>query len=96
MLPNINIPYKSNPFEITLGVLSDNKSKIAQNHKILSFPKEIKKEFLNETHILDQFKSLNSDIRHEDNIASDTYYDAWINQSIIDATKGLIEKDRYF
>lgn len=69
-------------------------TKLKNNYKILENPYS-PKNFINKKYILENFENTNKNIREDDNIISDNYYDNILNECLIDAGNEILEKERY-
>lgn len=92
IINSLSTPYKANPFELTLGLLTNDVDKVLHNYKIVSKPTPN----LNKNKILSNFKDTNKQIRETDNILTDNYYDNILNDCLVDASNELLENERYY
>lgn len=69
-------------------------TKLKNNYKILE-NLYCPKNFINKKTILENFENTNKNIREDDNIISDNYYDNILNECLIDAGNEILEKERY-
>ena len=90
---NITTPFKNNSENIMIALSLHDKKMFDDNYKQKIF-KEKLEDILDKKNLLKRFDKINNDIRIEDNISSDNYYDKMLNECIIDATIELINKER--
>jgi len=87
------MPYKSDSKEVIISMSLRDRNRLKQSYKFLEKPDNAKK-FINKKKILDNFEIINKNIREDDNIISDNYYDNILNECLIDAANELLEKER--
>lgn len=71
------------------------RNRLQNCYKILE-DKENAKNFLNKEKIQKKFEPMNKEIRKDDNIISDDYYDNILNECLIDAGNEIMEKERLY
>ena len=69
------------------------RNRLQNCYKILE-EKENIKNFVGKEKVLKNFEPTNKEIRKNDNIISDDYYDKILNECLIDAGNEVMEKER--
>jgi hypothetical protein len=93
ILENLNQPYKHNAEEVIIAMSFRDRNRLQNCYKILD-DKDHAKNFIKKDKILKQFEPINKEIRKDDNIISDDYYDKILNECLIDAGNEIMEKER--
>ena len=88
------MPYKNDSKEVIISLSLRDRTRLKNNYKFLEKP-ENTKNFINKKGVLENFENVNKNIREEDNIISDNYYDKILNECLVDAANEILEKDRY-
>ena len=95
IIDNLNQPLRVNETELMNGIMLKD-DRILSNPNTIFYNSDIqKKEFINKTFLKD-FEKVDKEIRNEDNIISDEYYDNILNECVVDAANELIEKERKY
>ena len=95
IIDNLNQPLRVNETELMNGIMLKD-DRILSNPNSIFYNSDIqKKEFINKTFLKD-FEKVDKEIRNEDNIISDEYYDNILNECVVDAANELIEKERKY
>ena len=92
---NISIPLKNNYKEIMVALELQNGEMIRNNYKRKIYKEEIK-DIIDKEKILKKLEPINKEIRNNDNIFDDNYYDKMINECIIDTVIEIIKKERIY
>ena len=92
---NISIPLKNNYKEIMVALELQNGEMIRNNYKRKIYKEEIK-DIIDKEKILKRLEPINKEIRNNDNIFDDNYYDKMINECIIDTVIEIIKKERIY
>ena len=90
---NISTPFTNNSKNIMISISLKDKKMLEENYKLKIF-KEKLEDIIDKKNILKKFDKINNEIRIEDNISSDNYYDRILNECIIDTVIELINKER--
>lgn len=94
IINNIKKPFTSNPLDLTLSLLLGDYNGVLKSYKVPPTEYEENKAYINKSKIINEFNPINKEIRQQDNILSDNYYDNIVNECFIDAANELIEKER--
>ena len=92
---NISLPLKNNYKEIIIALELQNGEMIKQNYKRPVFKEDIK-NIIDKEKILKRIEPINKEIRNNDNIFDDNYYDKMLNECIIDTAIEIIKKERIY
>ena len=92
---NISLPLKNNYKEIMVALELQNGEMIRQNYKRPIFREDIK-DIIDKEKILKRIEPINKEIRNNDNIFDDNYYDKMLNECIIDTAIEIIKKERIY
>ena len=92
---NISIPLKNNPKEIMVALELQNGEMIRDNYKRSTYKEDIK-DIIDKEKILKKIDPINKEIRNNDNIFDDNYYDRMLNECIIDTAIEIIKKERKY
>ena len=95
IIDNLNQPLRVNETELMNGIMLKDDRILSNPNSIFSNSDIQKKEFINKTFLKD-FEKVDKEIRNEDNIISDEYYDNILNECVVDAANELIEKERKY
>lgn len=87
------MPYKSDSKEVIVSLSLRDRNRLKQSYKYLEKP-ENAKNFVNKKAIMENFENVNKNIREDDNIISDNYYDNILNECLVDAANEILEKER--
>lgn len=97
ILTNLSVPLSHNNTEVISSLVSRDQPNIKRNYKIL--PNQIQKEsidLIDKKKVLSSFEKVNRNIREDDNITSDDYYDSTLNECMVDAAVELLNKERLY
>ena len=92
---NISIPLKNNYEGIMVALELQNGEMIRDNYKRSYFKEEIK-DIIDKNKILKKIEPINKEIRNNDNIFDDNYYDRNMNECIIDTAIEIIKNERMY
>ena len=92
---NISIPLKNNYEGIMVALELQNGEMIRDNYKRSYFKEEIK-DIIDKNKILKKIEPINKEIRNNDNILDDNYYDRNMNECIIDTAIEIIKNERMY
>ena len=92
---NISLPLKNNYKQIMIALELQNGEMIRQNYKRAYFKEDIK-DIIDKEKILKKIEPINKEIRNNDNIFDDNYYDKMLNECIIDTVIEIIKKERIY
>ena len=92
---NISIPLKNNSKEIMVALELQNGEMIRDNYKRSIYKEDIK-DIIDKEKILKKIAPINKEIRNNDNIFDDNYYDRMLNECIIDTAIEIIKKERKY
>ena len=92
---NISMPLKNNSKEIMVALELQNGEMIRENYKRNCYREEIK-DIIDKEKILKRIEPINKEIRYNDNIFDDNYYDKMLNECIIDTAIEIIKKERKY
>ena len=95
IIDNLKIPLKVNETQLMNGIMLKDEIILSNPNSIFCNNEIQNKEFINKK-ILKDFENIDKEIRNEDNITSDEYYDNILNECVIDAANELIEKERKY
>ncbi len=87
------MPYKSDSKEVIVSLSLRDRNRLKQSYKFLEKPENVK-NFANKKLIMENFENINKDIREDDNIISDNYYDNILNECLVDSANEILEKER--
>ena len=92
---NISNPLINNSKEIMVALELQNGEMIRDNYK-KNFNKEEIKDIIDKEKILKKIEPINKEIRNNDNIFDDNYYDKMLNECIIDTAIEIIKNERKY
>ena len=92
---NISIPLKNNYEGIMIALELQNGEMIRDNYKRSYFKEDIK-DIIDKNKILKKIEPINKEIRNDDNIFDDNYYDKNMNECIIDTAIEIIKNERMY
>jgi hypothetical protein len=95
ILTNLSVPYTNKPNDLLQAITYRDYKLLKQSHKILSDSLK-DSAFINKKEILKNFEKLNKQIREENNITSDDYYDNILNECMVDAGNEILKKERKY
>ena len=95
IIDNIKIPLKVDETQLMNGIMLKDDRILSTTNSIFYNEEIQNKEFINKK-ILKDFEKVDKEIRNEDNIISDEYYDNILNECVVDAANELIEKERKY
>ena len=92
---NISIEKKNNSEKLMISLVLQDAQMLRNNYRRITCKESLEK-ILDKKEILKTFAKFNKQIRQEDNITTDNYYDNMLNECILETTLELIEKERYY
>ena len=92
---NLKIPHKIDEAKMINGLMLKDRS-LSITSKIRFCNDDIMKDKFVEENVLNDFEKIDKEIRNNDNIVSDNYYDKILNKCVFDTTNELIEKRRQY
>ena len=95
IINNLKIPLKIDEAKMINGLMLKDRS-LSSSSKIRFCNENITKVKFVEEKILNDFDKIDKEIRSNDNIINDNYYDKILNKCVYDTTNELIEKQRQY
>ena len=95
IINNLKIPHKIDEAKMINGLMLKDRN-LSITSKIRFCNDDIMKNKFVEENILNDFEKIDKEIRNNDNIVSDNYYDKILNKCVFDTTNELIEKRRQY
>ena len=95
IINNLKIPLKIDEAKMINGLMLKDRS-LSISSKIRFCNENITNVKFIEENILNDFDKIDKEIRNDDNIISDNYYDKILNKCVYDTTNELIEKQRKY
>ena len=95
IINNLKIPLKIDEARMINGLMLKDRS-LSISSKIRFCNEDITKEKFVEEKILKDFDKIDKDIRNNDNIVNDNFYDKILNKCVYDTSNELIEKQRKY
>ena len=92
---NISIEKKNNSEKLMISLVLQDAQMLRNNYRRITCKESLEK-ILDKKEILKTFAKFNKQIRQEDNITTDNYYDNMLNECILETALELIEKERYY
>ena len=92
---NISTEKKNNSEKLMISLVLQDAQMLRNNYR-KNINKESLEKILEKKEILQKFAKFNKQIRQEDNITSDNYYDNMLNECVLETAIELIEKERYY
>jgi hypothetical protein len=97
ILTNLTVPLGHNNTEIIQSLITRDQAVMKRNYKILPKDVEVKaNNLIDKKKVLFEFEQVNKNIREDDNITSDNYYDNTLNECMVDAAVELLNKERVY
>ena len=92
---NISIEKKNNSEKLMISLVLQDAQMLRNNYRRITCKESLEK-ILDKKEILKTFAKFNKQIRQEDNITTDNYYDNMLNECLLETALELIEKERYY
>jgi len=95
IINNLKVPHKIDEAKMINGLMLKDRN-LSITSKIRFCNDDIMKDKFVEENVLNDFEKIDKEIRNNDNIVSDNYYDKILNKCVYDTTNELIEKRRQY
>jgi hypothetical protein len=95
IINNLKIPHKIDEAKMINGLMLKDRN-LSITSKIRFCNDDIMKDKFVEENVLNDFEKIDKEIRNNDNIVSDNYYDKILNKCVYDTTNEVIEKRRQY
>jgi hypothetical protein len=92
---NISSERKNNSEKLMISLVLQDAQMLRNNYRKTTYKESLEK-ILDKKEILKNFAKFNKQIRQEDNITTDNYYDNMLNECVLETALELIEKERYY
>ena len=92
---NISLERKNNSEKLMISLVLQDAQMLRNNYRKTTYKESLEK-ILDKKEILKNFAKFNKQIRQEDNITTDNYYDNMLNECVLETALELIEKERYY
>ena len=92
---NISTEKKNNSEKLMISLVLQDAQMLRNNYRKTTYKESLEK-ILDKKEILKNFAKFNKQIRQEDNITTDNYYDNMLNECVLETALELIEKERYY
>ena len=92
---NISTPLKNQSVQLMMSLSLQDADMLRDNYKCVLMKESIK-NIIDKEKILKKFEPINKLIRSKDNLASDNFYDNFLNECLIDTAIELINKERFY
>ena len=92
---NISSEKKNNSEKLMISLVLQDAQMLRNNYRKTTYKESLEK-ILDKKEILKNFAKFNKQIRQDDNITTDNYYDNMLNECVLETALELIEKERYY